>query len=282
MYNLRNHPFTKYLKLKMKNLKYSALALLSIAFLTSCSSDDDAVAPVILNPEEVNSAAQITFDAKIGTADFALDTPFTINSQSYQFDHLRYWVSNIEFVAADNHVHPIADSYFLLEETKAVDIQDGTFTYPAKKRETIDLTAVPSGTYTKIRFAIGVDAAHNDNMSLQAGELSQLNGMTNVSWMWHTSYIFSSLAGKKVSDNSAISIETGLNDNYRIVEIALPAAVEVKAGKTAKINLNVDVAKILQNIDLAATPTVSASTPEAMATVADNYKNNVITVTGIE
>ncbi len=144
------------------------------------------------------------------------------------------------------------------------------------------MVALPSGSYTKIRFSVGVDETFNNNLSLQAGELSQLNGMTNISWMWHTSYIFSSLKGKNVATNGNILVETGLNANYRTIEITLPTALVISSSTLGTLNINVDVAKILQNIDLVANPTVSASTPAAMTTVANNFKDNVFTVVSVQ
>ncbi len=262
----------------MRNFKITALALLSISFFTSCSSDDDS--NTLNNPAIGN--AEITFDSRVANADFALDTPFTINNNSYQFENLRYWVSNVELINSNNEAFSVPNSFYLIEETKEIGVQDGSFVYPATKRETVKINAIPSDSYSKIRFSIGVDATHNGNLSLQSGELSQLNGMTNVSWMWHTSYIFSSLKGKNTATNTAISVETGLNTNYRTVEVILPSELLVTNSAVAKIVLNVDVAKILQNVDLTATPTVSASTPAAMTIVADNFGTNVFSVKIVE
>lgn len=261
----------------MKNFKNISLALIAVISLNSCSSDDaDAVVAS-------SGDTQLNFDAKVGTADFALNTPFTINGQSLQFDHLRYWISDLKLVSDKNETYAFTNSFFLMEETTDILVQE-KFTYKAAKREAIDLKDVPSGSYTKVIFSVGVDATHNDNMSIQDGELSQLNGMTNVSWMWHTSYIFSSLTGKNLSPETpvAISVETGLNANYKTVEITLPTALVVRAGKSAKVNLNVDVEKILKDIDVVANPKVSAKTPELMTKVADNYKNNAFTVKSVE
>lgn len=260
----------------MKNFKNISLALIALISLNSCSNDDD-------NNTDLNGNTQINFDAKVGAADFALNTPFTINGQSLQFERLRYWISDVKLVG-EKQTYAVANSYFLLEETIAIKVQDGAYTYPAKKRESVDLTAVPSGTYTKLVFSIGVDAAHNDNMSLQAGELSQLNGMTNISWMWHTSYIFSALTGKNVTPATpvAISVETGLNTNYRTIEITLPTPLVVSNSKTAKLNLNVDVEKIVKDIDLVVNPKIAANKATLMTQVADNYKNNVFTVKSVE
>ncbi|WP_374173743.1 MbnP family protein [Flavobacterium tructae] len=260
----------------MKTFKNITIVLIILLTLNSCSSDE-AQAP------DVNGNTQINFDSKIGTADFALNTPFTIAGQSYKFERLRYWVSDLKLVGDQNKTYSLTNSFFLMEETNEILVQD-KYKYAAAKRETIDLTNVPSGSYTKIIFSIGIDATHNDNMSIQNGELSQLNGMTNVSWMWHTSYIFSSLIGKNVTPTTpvALSVETGLNTNYRTVEITLPTALVVSASKTAKLNLNVDVEKIVKDIDLVTNPKVSANKPELMAKVADNYKNNVFTFKSIE
>lgn len=284
----------------MKNFKNITLALITLISLNSCSNDDDnnSTAEIVAN---ANGNTQINFDAKLGTADFALNTTYTIADQSIQFDAFRYWISDLKLVNDKNENYSVANSYFLMEETTEIKVQEGKYTYPARKREAIDLTAVPSGSYTKIIFSVGVDAVHNDNMSLQAGELSQLNGMTNVSWMWHTSYIFSAVKGKNLSKLTteavkatmdspaipagtpvAIAVETGLNTNFRTVEITLPTALLVGTGKTAKLNLNVDLLQIIKNIDLVATPKVSAKTPELMTKVADNYKNSVFTVKSVE
>ncbi|OOV17592.1 MbnP family protein [Flavobacterium sp. LM4] len=261
----------------MKNFINFALAFIAIISLNSCSNDDaQAVAAY--------GTVQINFDSKVATADFALNTPFTISGQSYQFDRLRYWISDVKLVSDKNETYGLSNSFFLIEETTEIKVQDGKYTYPARKREAVDLKAVPSGSYTKLIFSVGVDAAHNDNMSIQDGELSQLNGMTNISWMWHTSYIFSSLTGKNMTPETpvAIAVETGLNTNYRTVEITLPTALVISADKSSKINLNVDVEKIVNEIDLAATPKISAKTPELMTKVADNYKKTVFTVKSVE
>lgn len=261
----------------MKNFKNVTLALIGLITLNSCSNDD-AEASV-----SGSGDAQINFDAKVGTADFALNSPFTISGQTYQFEQLRYWVSDLKLVNDKNETYALKDSFYLIEETSEITVQD-KYKYAARKREAVELSGLPAGSYTKIIFSIGVDAAHNDNMSIQNGELSQLNGMTNVSWMWHTSYIFSSLKGKNTSTETpvAVAVETGLNTNYRTVELVLPTALVVKADKTAKLNLNVDVEKIVKDVDLVANPKVSAGKPELMTKVADNYKSSVFTFKSVE
>lgn len=257
---------------------FKTLSILAISAITFTSCDESEN---IADLSNTTGELAINFDAVVGEEDFALNTPFTIDGQDYEFNKLRYWVSDVQLIDEEGSTLSIPNSYYLLEETNEISVQDGAYTYPAKKREVVEFPAIPAKTYTKLIFSIGVDETHNDNMSLQSGELSQLNGMTNISWMWHTSYIFSSLSGVNVTDaeNTVnVSVETGLNANYRIVEIELATPIEITDNNLSELNLKVDVLEMINGIDLEENPRVSASTPELMSQVADNYKNNVFTV----
>lgn len=251
------------------------LSSLVILSLTSCKKEETVVVAA--------GKTSINFDAKVGSADFALNQNFTINTDTFNFTQLRYWVSNIVLTKEDGSTYPAPDSYYLIEETNAVTVQEGSYTYPAKKREAVALANIPAGTYKSVTFSVGIDQAHNDNMSLQAGELSQLSGMTNISWMWHTSYIFSNLQGTYkpagATTSTAIKVQTGLNANYKTVTLALPAALTVDGVTANTIALNVDVTKIIDGLDLKVMPVVSASTVTAMALVAGNYQNKVFSTT---
>lgn len=242
----------------------SILTITSL-FLCSCSKEE--------TENIVTAQTTITFDAKVAAEDFALNKDFTIEGAVYNFTQLRYWISNVSLTNDKGETHKVAGSYYLLEENNAIGVQDGNFQYPARKREDITISNIPAGTYKSITFSIGIDSVYNSNLSLQSGELSQLNGMTNISWMWHTSYIFSSLKGFRTINGTttAITVETGLNTNYRTLTIDFPATND-------HITLNVDVAKIIANVDLSATPVIGASQPAVMKQVADNFSTKVISL----
>jgi hypothetical protein len=229
---------------------------------------------------EGDGTLNLSFDARVGTEDLALNKEYTIQNRTYKFDQFRYWVSNVILVKADGSEVKIPNSYYLLEETGAVDVQDGSFTYPANKRETVSIKSIPMGTYKAIKFSIGVDSRYNDNLSLQAGELSQLNGMTNVSWMWHTTYIFSALKGsvKEGSTTKSIQVETGLNDNYKSLSLQLPSSVEISAKKETAIGVEVGVDKVFDGVDLVTTPLIGAGQASIMQQVATNYATKVFSV----
>lgn len=257
----------------MKRIFIFALAA---ALFSSCSNDDDS--SQIVTPVSAGDV-QLTFDARVGTSDFALNKDFTIGTQTYNFSKLRYWVSNVILVDSKGTEYKVPDSYYLIEEVGDLDLS-GTINdkliYPAKKRETVTLKNIPSGEYKTVKFSIGIDSQHNDNLSLQSGELSLGNGMSNIAWMWQTSYIFSSVGGtvKQGTESKAFTAETGLNTNYKTVSIDLPAPVNTASAKG--LLLNVDVTRIFDGIDVMKNPAINAMTAPLMSTVATNYATKAI------
>lgn len=250
----------------------SLFVLSAVLFFTSCQKQTELI--------EAPGEAVLNFDAKVGDADFALNTNFPIGSNTYKFNKLRYWVSNVSLVDSKGIEYKVPGSYYLVEETSAVSLQDGDFTYPAKKREQVTLQNIPVGDYKTVKFSIGVDAKYNDNLSLQAGELSQMSGMTNISWMWYTSYIFSAVGGTVTNGTTTKNIvaETGLNANYKSVSLDLPTSIHVGSSQLKEVLFKLDVSKLFNNLDLVATPTIGASQAAAMTQLANNYTTAISVV----
>jgi hypothetical protein len=248
------------------------IAILSITLFTSCKKET-----VI---SEHDGTASLNFDAVVNSEDFALNKDFTIDGATYNFDHLRYWVSNVVLVSSSGSEYKVPDAYYLLEETTDQQVQDGSFTYPARKREAVDIADVPMGDYKAIKFSIGVDEKYNNNLSLQSGELSQLNGMTNISWMWHTTYIFTALGGSITESGNTenLKVETGLNANFKTISLDFSSPVKISSAKSTAIDLKVDVAKIFDGVDVAATPVIGASEETEMTTIANNYGTKVFSI----
>lgn len=256
-----------------------SVALIATLFLTSCEKEVGTILP------ETEGKLTLNLDAQFGNQDFALNTDFSSGTKTYNFNKLRYWVSNVSLVDENGQSFEVPNSYYLVEETGAINLTGvnndlATTIYPATKRENIELRDIPAGIYKQIKFAVGVAQKYNDNLSLQAGELSQLNGMTNVSWMWLTSYIFSSVSGKVTEAGSTknISVETGLNANYKTVSIDLNQALRIGSNKKSTIALNVDVSKIFDGVDITNNPVIGASKATIMANVATNYATKVFSL----
>src|SRR4051812_31381211 len=95
-----------------KIMKRFFILSLAAALFSSCSNDDDSQTVVPVTPGDVT----VTFDARVGTSDFALNKDFTIGSQTYNFTKLRYWVSNVILVDMKGTEYKVPDSYYLIEE----------------------------------------------------------------------------------------------------------------------------------------------------------------------
>lgn len=253
--------------------------------------------------------------AKLSFSHFVGDQPFEIKKNftdaagnTYKFDEIRYWVSNVEFVKANGEAVKVPESYYLVEN------RDTLFYYGTtaanlsamksnpRAREEVLVGNVTPGEYKKIRFAIGVDPEYNTNFTLKSGELD-INQMSQVAgWAWHTSYIFLRVkgiflakGGDALTDAKKFIVETGGNDQYRTVELELPTAISVEAGKTNQLALNVDLLGILggslpkvpaytgsKPAGWAADPNLSpyekfinASVSEDMKKLADNSKSSI-------
>ena len=262
----------------MKKLLSFSLAIFTLLF-TSCEKENGVILP------ENEGKATVTFDAVFGNQDFAINKDFTSGTKTFNFSKFRYWVSNVSLINTKGEEVKVPNSYYLVEETGAINLvglnnDNATTIYPATKREDVVLKEIPADDYKSIKFSIGVEQKYNDNMSLQAGELSQLNGMTNVSWMWLTSYIFTSATGKITEGTTTknIQVETGLNANYKSVALDFPAPLHIGSNKKTTIVLNADVAKAIDGVDIATNPVIGASKAAIMAAVATNYATKVFTL----
>lgn len=254
--------------------RFLTFALVAALF-SSCSDDDE---PQTVTPVAAGDLA-VTLDTRVGNEDFALKKDFTIGGQTLNFTKLRYWISNVVLVDTKGTEYAVPQSYYLMEEVGDLDLSgtiNDQMTYPANKRETISLKDIPAGEYKSIKFSIGVDSKYNDNLSLRAGELTIANGMSNIAWMWHSSYLFTSAGGtvKKGSESKAFTAETGLNANYKTVSINFPSPLNSSSSKGVVLNL--DVTKVFDGIDVLANPTINAMTAPLMSTVSTNYATKAI------
>lgn len=262
--------------------KYIAFGAL-LAVSMSCTDTEYIDREIIVaSPGE----ASISFDARYGDADFELNKPldFKLNNESgefdlqYEFSRLRYWVSNVTLITEQGEEFLVPNSYYLIEENNPIPVQDGSFdkVYPANKREEVVLTGIPVGDYKAVKFHVGVEPKYNDNLTLQVGELTPLNGMAKDNWMWFTSYIFTSISGKMTwvksePESKNFFWETGSNEFYGQKEIQFDQPITISSENSSKINLELDVKKVIE-FDLPwVNNVIGATNPELMETLTTNY-----------
>ncbi|WP_163786746.1 MbnP family protein [Myxococcus vastator] len=212
-----------------------------------------------------------------GTSPFALGQTYTTaGGDTVTFSQVRYWLSNVTLLKQDGTTTALADSYHLMEVINAQELEgtSNPVTLPANRRERVQARAVPAGSYTGIRFSIGVDPSYNDDLSRQAGELHVLQNMASVSWMWFTSYIFTKTHGTYVTAEGTqgdFTWDTGTNANYRTVELPFPAAVTVNSQQHVAVNVQANVAALFTALSPRTTLSIGATQSAESATLSDNF-----------
>ncbi|AEL27820.1 MbnP family protein [Cyclobacterium marinum] len=264
--------------------KYLAIGSLVLASVSCTETEVEYIEKEV----EMATAGETTLvlDARYGDADFelnkAMDYKFVDGGEEvdlkYEFSNLRYWVSNVILVNEDGEEFLVPDSHYLVEETNEIPIQEGSYNkvYPAKKREEIELSGIPVGNYSGVKFSIGVAPEYNDNLSLQSGELNPLNGMSKSSWHWHTSYIFTSISGEMEvfidePESKSFIWEVGSNDYYIQKEVQFESPITISSKTNSTINLEYDVEKSLEIDAPWENSFIGASTPELMEKLTNNH-----------
>ncbi|NVI96712.1 hypothetical protein HV824_01050 [Myxococcus sp. AM009] len=212
-----------------------------------------------------------------GTTPFALDQAYsTAGGDTVTFSQVRYWLSNVTLLKQGGTTAALADSYHLMEVINAQELEgtSNPVTLPANRRERVQARAVPAGTYTGIRFSIGVDPSFNDDLSRHSGELHVLQNMASVSWMWFTSYIFTKTHGTYLTAQGTQGVftwDTGTNANYRTVELPFPTPVTVNAQKHLAVNVQANVETLFTALSPRTTPSIGATQSAESATLSDNF-----------
>lgn len=224
--------------------KLFALAF-SILLFNSCSSDDSGTVIEENGPGE----AQLKFEnifSNLGNIVLNQTTQTSANGQKHQFSILKYVISNITLIRADgtefqyNYNDPDKGAFIIDQE----DAVGGEIN--------VDLTEIPAGQYTKVRFGLGIsqDAylLGHDGQAIfwtKAGE-------EGMSWSWAAGYIFTKIEGKYGTGSPDINFanhggnmgnvtENGTADLYREITLNLPEAIQVAPSKLPSIHIRADL-----------------------------------------
>jgi hypothetical protein len=250
--------------------KYSVLFLALGLFSGSCSNNDD---DQVVTPQEPagKGTINIHFDSRFSQAeDFQVDKLYkNANGDSVSFSQFKYYVSNVELIRAYGSSYLEPDSYHL--------IQAGN----TSAKEEFLVKDIPAGTYSKVRFHLGVDAARNNSTAVQVGDLSADHDMT---WDWNTGYIFVYSNGKFLSPATNKREEflclLGKDSSYRTITLDFPATAAntvIDAAHNPKMHLHANIFDIFGGsnlVDIKKNTVISSnSDPVLLTKMADNYAN---------
>lgn len=273
--------------------KYTSFAVLFVALLSGCTKTEIQEVGA-----DQGNTLQVRFDNQYGDQDFELKKRYAYqaanqsNEANFEiaFDRLRYWVSHIKLISSTGEEVAIPDAYYLIEETGEVVVAHLTTSniYPATKRDEINIKNVPTGTYTGLKFSVGVDPKYNDNITLTAGELGLLKGMGfSDGWMWFTSYIFQKLDAQMFigTEEKSLRWESGSNALFQGAEktVNFPNAITLDQTKGLNIDFKVDVQQLLStSANPWADNTISQSRPDMMIQFRDALLQKAIVLAEVQ
>ncbi|MDR2122632.1 MAG: hypothetical protein LBP34_05845 [Flavobacteriaceae bacterium] len=269
----------------MKLLKnYLLLSVLSFTIF-SCDNDDYTHTPVVANNNNnsptsgIPVANDVTLEFKNTFKDQTIvlgeanSTDATINTsaagQIHQFSELKYVVSNIRLIRADETEVPY----------NVDDLDKGATVIDQSKTSSLNyvLSSIPSDEYKGIKFGLGIKTELNTLDQVLFPKFYEAAGAndTQMMWEWGTGYRFTKIEGFYDTDKKQLSIHTGSTveedpenpegdyiqgvDAYRDITLDFPNNALV--GKNApKIIIKADFDKLLNG----ASDTITLSTGKGM------------------
>ncbi|SDY89043.1 MbnP family protein [Hymenobacter psychrophilus] len=251
--------------------RFAALAAslaLGTVLLGSCDKKEDPAA------EPQKSVFSVELENTVGNRSLHLDTDTYTTAAGDQFtiSTFKYYLSNLELLKADGSATVLPDTYFLVDQAK-------------KESQQLQLTDVPTGDYTALRFVVGVDSARTKAGNLQ-GVLGDDNGMW---WAWSKEFINVKLEGTSpqspkgglVFHIAGFKGANGANNTIRTVTLPFPGGSKllVRTDHTPEIHLQVDALKMFSGPTTIRFATVNNSMGgPASVQIADNIAAGMFSV----
>lgn len=222
------------MKFQIKTL--FALLATTIIF-SSCSNDDDA--QTVSGSGKLN----VEFDNVFGGADLILDTQSNSTSQSenLKVSDVKYIISNIVLTNEDGttFTYPKSESYFIVSERDALS-------------QVLELSNIPAGNYTKIKFGIGVDETQYNAGETVQGDFFAHAQNEDMAWTWSAGYkhiLFEgNFTSSTVTNETIFMVHTGksgANYNYTEISLDFPDKALVRNTITPDVHIFTDVKQVI-------------------------------------
>lgn len=247
---------------------------LGLLLIGACSDDDkgkDVPTPVDENFTGLkftadNGTLTIPISHSFNNGALQLNTDYqTALGDTIKFSTLIYYFSNVSLQNS-------AGKWINLGNYDLVDFKDAS-------SQNITLTNVPAGTYSKIRFAIGVDSAANST-GAHEGELNPSYGMY---WGWATGYVFFRVKGR-CNGNKSLTFDIGGDQNLPVVELPLDGYKKYGTSITTALTFNLADIFVSPNDYSLRTNSIDIHTAiePGAALLRDNIKTGAFTITSVQ
>jgi len=220
------------MKFQIKNIL--AVVAISVVLFSCTNNDDEAITG--------EGSLKVEFDNIYKTADFAANTNYTnSNGEIVSVSKVKYIVSNIVLTKADGttFTYPKSQSYFILDELTPSTL-------------VLNLSGIPAGNYTKIKYGIGVDKAQWEAGATGQGDFLTTAQAAEMMWSWSAGYKFVAFEGTFTSATVTAATQfkvhtgqTGTDYNYAEVALDLPVNALVRTTITPQIHIMADLSQIV-------------------------------------
>jgi len=245
----------------MKKSCFSILSALALAiiYFSACNKPNDA---------DQKSALSLNFYPLVGNQSLVYNQEYTVNGRKLKFTKVQFYVSMVSLKNDVNTAIVPTMPYALVHAAEAA--------YSAGDIE--------SGHYSVLEFAIGVDSISNHADPAQWGTTHPLyiNSLYSSYWDWTHGYVFMKLEGYVDTTTAAngtaltgFAYHIGNDDMLRMISLSINNHI---TASEAVIELNVDYAKLLENIDFQAELQTHSTGTEAIAEKIADKAQEAITV----
>ena len=195
-----------------------------------------------------NNSIQFSISPTFGSTTLHLaDSAFTANDSTHlKITEVKFYISEIQF---------LKNGRIVLEEKNSFHLVDASEINSLK----ISIDNKQNISFDQLKFNLGIDSATNVSGAM-GGDLDPTKGMY---WTWQSGYINFKLEGTtNLCPTRKNEFEFHLGGyqqpNYCLQTLSFPI------NNSGKINLKLDVQKILQQIDLAKTNHIMSPSAEAV------------------
>lgn len=226
------------MKFQLKNI-ITIIALTLV--IISCSKEDDGVIDT-----SQTGKIKLEFDQVYKDANFAANTAYTnSNGEVIKVTKAKYIVSNIELIKFDGsaYVVPKSESYFIIDDL-------------TPETTLLQLSNIPEGNYTKVKFGIGVDEAQYNLGDGGQGNFLTTAQNAGMMWSWSAGYKFVAFEGTFTSTTVTTDAQfkvhtgkTGTDYNYTTVTLDFPDNALVRTNITPQVHIMADLSQLIDGIN---------------------------------
>jgi hypothetical protein len=192
----------------------------------SCKKDETHIHP---EPPATTGTATIHIENKVDNDVLRTGLMCYQNASgdSFQVDLLKYFIGKFEWLRADGTSFQ-SDNYQLINASNVASLD-------------FQLANIPNGTYTGLRFCLGVDSISNQTLT----NYNALDASSGMIWSWDTGYIFFKHEGRFIDSLNAtksLLFHYGTNRGFTKIQLSLDNLVI--NGDTRNLKLTFDLAAL--------------------------------------